>query len=128
MKDQPLGAPSQLLIFDTCPAGGMDAIVGGLYDARMSVLARKMGLHIYAAASSREEAQDGYRGNGLFTHALLDGLNNPAADANRDHSVSLVELGAYASRETTTISRQNQREQTPLIINFGKDNPVFQLQ
>ncbi|MFZ5563497.1 MAG: caspase family protein, partial [Thermodesulfobacteriota bacterium] len=41
---------SQLLIFDTCHAGGVDYIVSGLYDSRMSVLARKMGLHIYASA------------------------------------------------------------------------------
>ena len=35
---------SQLFIFDTCHAGGVDYIVSGLYDARMSVLAKKMGL------------------------------------------------------------------------------------
>lgn len=34
---------SQLLIFDTCHAGGVDNIIGGLYDARMSVMAKKMG-------------------------------------------------------------------------------------
>lgn len=39
---------SQLFIFDTCHAGGVDIIVSGLYDASMSVLAKKMGLHIYA--------------------------------------------------------------------------------
>ncbi|MDD5170100.1 MAG: caspase family protein, partial [Syntrophales bacterium] len=59
---------SQLLIFDTCHAGGVDSIVSGLYDARMSVLAKKMGLHIYASASDKQAAMDGYRGNGLFTY------------------------------------------------------------
>ena len=68
---------SQLFIFDTCHAGGVDYIVSGLYDARMSVLAKKkMGLHIYASANSKEAAMDGYQGNGLFTYTLLDGLNN----------------------------------------------------
>ncbi|MDD5170258.1 MAG: caspase family protein, partial [Syntrophales bacterium] len=67
---------SQLFIFDTCHAGGVDNIVSGLYDARMSVLARKMGLHIYASAGDRQSAMDGYKGNGLFTYTLLDGLNN----------------------------------------------------
>ena len=33
---------NQLLIFDTCHAGGVDWIVSGLYDARMSILARQM--------------------------------------------------------------------------------------
>ncbi|MEI7637138.1 MAG: caspase family protein [Syntrophus sp. (in: bacteria)] len=34
---------SQLFVFDTCHAGGVNTIVSGLYDARMSVLAKKMG-------------------------------------------------------------------------------------
>ncbi len=61
-------ALSQLFVFDTCHAGGMDSIISGLYDARMVVLAKKMGLHIYASASSTQEAMDGYKGNGLFTY------------------------------------------------------------
>jgi hypothetical protein len=47
-------------------AGGVDNIVSGLYDARMSVLAKKMGLHIYASAGSVQTALDGYQGNGLY--------------------------------------------------------------
>jgi hypothetical protein len=120
---------SQWFIFDTCHAGGVDAIVSGLYDARMSVLAKKMGLHIYASANSIQEAKDGYQGNGLFTYTLLDGLNNrKEADGNSDDKISLVELGAYAKQTTTGISKKIGHAQTPLIINFGKDNPVYQLQ
>ena len=37
---------SQLFIFDTCHAGGVDYIVSGLYDARMSVLAKDRASHI----------------------------------------------------------------------------------
>jgi DNA-binding beta-propeller fold protein YncE len=119
---------SQLFIFDTCHAGGVDAIVSGLYDARMSVLAKKMGLHIYASASSLQQALDGYQGNGLFTHTLLAGLNNNSnADRNRDRSVSLVELGEFTKTATVDLSKQIGHPQTPLIINFGKDNPVYQL-
>ncbi|MCK7510241.1 MAG: caspase family protein [Desulfobacterales bacterium] len=72
-------ALSQLFIFDTCHAGGVDNIVSGLYDARMSVLAKKMGLHIYASAGSVQTALDGYQGNGLYTHVLLMGLKNGSA-------------------------------------------------
>ncbi|MEI6154774.1 MAG: caspase family protein, partial [Deltaproteobacteria bacterium] len=119
---------SQLFIFDTCHAGGVDTIVSGLYDARMSVLAKKMGLHIYASANSLQEAMDGYKGNGLFTHVLLDGLNNNGkADTNKDKNISLVELGAYSKQTTTDLSKQVGHSQTPLIINFGKDNPVYKL-
>jgi WD40 repeat protein len=119
---------SQLFIFDTCHAGGVDTIVSGLYDARMSVLARKMGLHIYASASDRQSALDGYKGNGLFTHALLNGLdNNREADRNKDGKVSVVGLGSYSKEKTAGISREIGHAQTPLIINFGRDYPVYQL-
>jgi len=120
---------SQLLIFDTCHAGGVDTIISGLYDARMSVLAKKMGLHIYASANDKQAAMDGYKGNGLFTYALLDGLNNnKEADKYKDGKVSIVGLGEYARKMTTAISKQIGHEQTPLIINFGKDSPIYKLQ
>ncbi len=119
---------SQLFIFDTCHAGGVDYLVTGLYDARMSVLAKKMGLHIYASASGRQAAMDGYKGNGLFTHVLLDGLNNNrAADKNRDGKVSIVGLGEYSKKMTVNISRQIGHEQTPIIINFGKDSSLYKI-
>ncbi len=119
---------SQLFIFDTCHAGGVDYIVSGLYDARMSVLAKKMGLHIYASASDKQSALDGYQGNGLFTYTLLDGLNNKKeADKNKDNKISLVELGEYSKASTTEMSKKIGHAQTPLIINFGKDNAVYNL-
>lgn len=119
---------SQLFIFDTCHAGGVDYIVSGLYDARMSVLAKKMGLHIYASASDKQSALDGYEGNGLFTYTLLDGLNNKQeADTNQDKHISLTELGEYSKRITGEISNKIGHPQTPLIINFGKDSAVYNL-
>ena len=120
---------NQLFIFDTCHAGGVDTIVSGLYDARMSVLAKKMGLHIYASASDKQAAMDGYKGNGLFTHTLLDGLNNnKEADKNKNGTVSVVGLGEYSKKMTTNISKEIGHSQTPLIINFGKDSPIYKLQ
>ncbi len=118
----------QLLIFDTCHAGGVDYIVSGLYDARISVLAKKMGLHIYASASDKQAAMDGYKGNGLFTYTLLDGLaNNREADKYKDGLVSVVGLGGYSKKTTAAISKEIGHSQTPLIINFGKDYPLYKL-
>ena len=120
---------SQLFIFDTCHAGGVDTIISGLYDARMSVLAKKMGLHIYASANDKQSAIDGYQGNGLFTHTLLDGLNNnKEADKNKDGKITVVGLGEYSKNETSKISREIGHAQTPLIINYGKDNAIYKLQ
>lgn len=123
-----LKALNQLIIFDTCHAGGVDYIINGLYDARMSVLARKMGLHVYAAASSVQEAIDGYQGNGLFSHSLIKGLNNnQAADQNMNNEVSVVELGQYSKTQTVEISRRIGHRQIPLIISFGRDVPLYRL-
>ncbi len=119
---------SQLFIFDTCHAGGVDSIISGLYDARMSVLAKKMGLHIYASAGDTQSAMDGYRGNGLFTYTLLDGLNNNReADIYRGGTVTITGLGEYSKKKTAIISKEIGHEQTPLIINFGKDSPIYKI-
>jgi WD40 repeat protein len=119
-------ALNQLIVLDTCHAGGVDNIISGLYDARMSVLAKKMGLHIYASANTLQKAIDGYKGNGLFTYTLLDGLNNNRrADKNSDSKVSLFELGDYSRTRTMDISTGEGYKQEPMIRNFGKDNPVY---
>lgn len=117
---------SQLFIFDTCHAGGVDNIVSGLYDARMSVLAMKMGLHIFASAGSVQTAMDGYKGNGLYTYTLLQGIENGSdVDREKNGKVSVKELGLYSQKKTTEISAKLGHPQIPVIINFGLDNPLF---
>ncbi len=119
---------SQLFIFDTCHAGGVDNIVSGLYDARMSVLAKKMGLHIFASAGSVQTALDGFQGNGLYTHTLLQGIaRGSEVDAERDGTVTVTKLGRYSKDKTTEISARLGHPQTPFIINFGKDSPLFKV-
>jgi hypothetical protein len=121
-------ALTQLFILDTCYAGGIDGVVNGLYDSKVSVMARKAGLHIYAAANSVEQALDEYKGNGLFTHTLLKGLNNNRkADLQNDGKVSIADLGSFSQKLTGDISSKIGHEQTPLIINYGEDNELYLL-
>jgi caspase domain-containing protein len=117
-------ALNQLLIFDTCHAGGIDNLFSGLYDARMTVLAKRMGLHMYASASTKQEALDGYRGNGLFTYAVIDGLRNNA-DVNSDRKVTIKELGNYSRDLTVKISSKIGYKQTPVTVSFGNDHTLF---
>lgn len=120
---------NQLFIFDTCHAGGIDSIVDSLYEARMSLLARKMGVTLFTANGSVQEALDGYQGNGLFTHALLDGLNNNMqADQNNDQGISLGELGRYARQSATTLAEKIGFQQTPLIFQYGRDSLLYRFQ
>ncbi len=120
-------ALTQIYILDTCHAGGLDNFVSGLYDARMSVLARNMGLHMFASASSTQEAMDGYKGkNGMYTYTLLEGLNNNRnADDNKDGKVSIYELGSFSRKMTMKYSSETGHSQTPVINNFGKDTSVY---
>nr|VFK50345.1 MAG: Caspase domain-containing protein [Candidatus Kentron sp. TUN]VFK51505.1 MAG: Caspase domain-containing protein [Candidatus Kentron sp. TUN] len=126
---QRIPALSQTIILDTCHAGGvMDSLITDLYNARMSTLARRMGMHIYASASSMERALDGHKGNGLFTHTLLEGLrNNLEADRDNDKKVSVVEWGRFAKEKTAAIAKTLNHKQDPTIINFGRDRVVYEL-
>jgi hypothetical protein len=94
----------------------------------MSVLAKKMGLHIYASAGSLQAALDGYHGNGLYTHTLLEGLKNgPAVDKEKSGAVTVKNLGIYSRDMTAELSGKLGIPQTPLIINFGKDSRLFEV-
>jgi len=75
-----------IYVLDTCQSGGMGSVVSGLYDARISVLAKSLGMHILAGAKTSQDAIDNYKGNGLFTHFVLKGLQGKA-DKNKDKQV-----------------------------------------
>ena len=123
-------AMTQLLILDTCHSGGLDYKLSGLYDARMSVLAKNMGLHLFASAQATDVALDGKPGtNGLFTSKLLEGILG-AARKNEKGNISIMTLGDYAKTKTAEqISFKEKNaggviQQMPLIQHFGKDYPL----
>ena len=101
-------AQRQLVVLDTCHAGGFDRNLGALYDARLSVWARNMGIHVFASASERQGAIDGYKGNGLFTHVLLRALKGGEADANQDRTLSVAEIGAWSPRSDPAVGTTPQ--------------------
>jgi hypothetical protein len=127
-KSKAIKAMKQLLILDTCQAGGLDNKMSGLYDARMSGLAKNMGLHLYAAATATESALDGQDANknSIFTATLLEGLAGASAK-NTEGQISIVPLGQYVKTKTPEASRKayaNMTPQTPVIQHFGKDAPL----
>lgn len=107
----------QIYILDTCQAGGAGAFVPGLYDSRISVLARALGMHILAGSKTYQQAIDNYEGNGFFTHFLLKAFAGKA-DLNSDKKVSVLEVNPYLLRSMKAASRGKQE---PLIRNFGRD-------
>lgn len=117
-----LPALKQIFILDTCHAGGMGAAVSGLYDARISVLAKALGMHIFAGANMGQEALDTYKGNGLFTYFIIKGLEGQA-DQDLNKEVSVVEMKPYLERMVKEAAK-GTLEQTPYIRIFGDDFPL----
>ena len=122
-----VAAQRQLLVLDTCHSGGFDNNLAALYDARLSVWARNMGIHVFASAGARQGAIDGYRGNGLFTHVLLRALGSREADSNGDLTLWVSELGAYGRENTAKIAASLNQNQVPTIMRFGNDFPLVRL-
>ena len=124
-------AMRQLLVLDTCHAGGLNEQLSGLYDARMSVLAKNMGLHLYASASATELAMDGAPGeNSIFTSSLLASLRGMAQDDNDDTYISIVELGHYTRKGMLkTLSERYKKNvvQSPKFMHFGRDMPIYRV-
>ena len=118
-------AQRTVLVADTCHAGGIDQTLSGFYDSRMKVLARSSGMHVLASAESMEGAIDGYKGNGLFTHVILNGVRSGEADLDRNRVISVLELGTYGRRNTSGIARSLGYIQVPVLMRVGSDVPIF---
>lgn len=108
-------ALQQLLILDTCHAGGLNREVEAIYDVRLQSLARNSGLHILAGATSAQLAIDGSgTRNGLFTGALLD-------EVGRNPDASIRTMGEQAAILTRKRAEMRGRRQEPVMWSWGRD-------
>jgi len=107
----------QVYVLDTCQAGGLGNAVAGLYDARLSVLARSVGMHVITGARVSQFAADNFEGNGLFTHHLLAALRG-GSDTNGDQRITVFEIGPYLE---SAVRESSGGEQEVFIRNFGVD-------
>lgn len=93
-------AKVRLLIVDACRSGSLTRVKGGrvvpAFDVAEQESLRGEGMALLTASAAGEDAQESDAiGGSFFTHALVSGLRG-AADRNRDGSVALDELYAYA--------------------------------
>lgn len=58
--------------------------------------------------------------NGVFTYAVLNGLNSKAADANRDENISVNELKSYVFAEVELLT-QGKQHPTSRVKNLQND-------
>lgn len=127
-------AQKKLVVLDTCSAGALSnalqaaVLTRGLNQATaVKVLARAVGTTILSAATSEQEALEGYRGHGLFTFVVSESLKGKA-DLNRDGFVKTTELADYIDDEVPRLAEQIfGRKQFPTVAPSGQGFPVARL-
>jgi WD40 repeat protein len=93
----------RLLFVDTCRAGSA-------YNARLIKDASDSGIVAYSATNTQQDALElPNLGHGVFTAALLEGLNG-AADLAQEREVRVFDLGAFVERE---VRKATNGRQTP---------------
>lgn len=105
------GGPGTLRIVfvDACHAGELARPKGFVTAAAQDALDESQGSAVLAAAQWFEAAQESDAiGGSFFTHALVSGLRG-AADADGDGMVTLEELYAFVSRDTSSRTRRTTR-------------------
>jgi len=124
-------ATKKLIVLDTCNAGKLGESLqvalltrGMSDDTAMKILSRAVGSTILSAASSVQEALEGYQGHGLFTYVLTDGLKG-AADADKDGYVKTLELADYVDTKVPELAEKVFRhKQYPIVSPSGMGFPV----
>ncbi|MDD5169491.1 MAG: caspase family protein, partial [Syntrophales bacterium] len=124
-------ATKKLIVIDTCNAAALsDAIQvamltrGMSEDTAMKVLSRAVGSTIISASTSVQEALEGYRGHGLLTWVMVEGLQGKA-DADKDGFIKTTELANYVDDEVPKIAEQHFRKaQYPTVSPSGQAFPI----
>lgn len=124
-------ASKKLVVLDTCSAGQLgDAIQVAMLtrgmsdDTAMKVLSRAVGSTVLSAATSVQEALEGYKGHGLFTYVIAEGLNG-AADADKDGFVKTLELADYVDNQVPELAdKVFQHKQYPIVSPTGQGFPL----
>ena len=127
-------ASKKLVVLDTCNAGKMGDVLqmamltrGMSEDTAMKVLSRAVGSTILSAASSVQEALEGYKNHGLFTWVVVDGLNG-AADTDRDGFVKTLELADYVDNQVPELAeRVFHHKQFPIVSPTGQGFPLVRV-
>lgn len=124
-------AAKKLIVLDTCNAGKLgDALQvamltrGMSEDTAFKVLSRAVGSTVLSAANSQQEALEGYRGHGLFTYVISEGLQGKA-DLDKDGFVKTIELASYVEDEVSELAEKVfHRKQYPVVSPSGQGFPL----
>lgn len=133
LKELVANIPStkKLIVIDTCNAGQLGQAMqtalltrGMSEDTAMKVLSRAVGSTILSASTSVQEALEGYQGHGLFTWALVQGMQGKA-DKGKTGYVRTTDLAAYVEDEVPNLAEKIfRRAQFPTVSISGHGFPV----
>jgi hypothetical protein len=126
-----ISATKKFIVLDTCNAGklgeGLQVAMltrGMSEDTAVKVLSRAIGTTILSAATSQQEALEGYKDHGLFTYVIAQGLSGKA-DADKDGFVKTSELSNYVEEEVPELAEKMfQHKQYPVVSPSGQSFPI----
>jgi hypothetical protein len=122
-------AQKQLLLLDACHSGGAVESFAMLRDAATEKailqLARSAGITVLAASGTEQSAAEfGQLGHGVFTFAVLEGLDG-LADGKKDGKITVKEIEAYLNDRVPALTLQYRGvEQYPNSYGRGQDFPI----
>jgi WD40 repeat protein len=124
---QEINAQKQVFILDACQsAGALEtvAVRGAAEEKAIAQLARSTGTFWITATGSNQFATEFEKlGHGIFTYALLDGING-AGDANGDKKLTVRELSTFIENKVPELSEKYKGSaQFPSAYSFGNDFP-----
>lgn len=121
-------AQKAVVLLDTCNAGAFSgsSMRGLVAKTAIYKLVRATGRATIMASSDDQAAMEGYRGHGVFTWALIEGIKG-AADTlgNKDQATSINEIAEFVVETVPKITMEQwQYEQFPMHNLSGSSFPL----
>jgi hypothetical protein len=116
-----------ILLVDACYAGSMLTAFRGYEDRKaLAVLGRSAGVHLmFASARDQHASEVAELGHGVFSYALLKGLNGDAALRTAERRVTVLGLMSYIRDQLPDLGKKYGLEiQDPVIYSNGMDFPI----
>ncbi len=122
-------AMKSIVLLDTCNSGtftlSRPGARGMATKAAIDRLVKATGRATIVASKGDQVAYEGYKGHGVFTWVVLQGLSE--ADRNSDKVVSIFELATYISEKLPDLTDQAfGYEQVPQVLLQGEDFPFLE--
>jgi len=129
-KLQKIKANKQLVIVDACQSGALTtafALRGAAEEKALAQLARSSGIHLFASTQQEQFASEFKElGHGVFTYALLKGMEGAADGLPKDGKVTIYELKTYLDDQIPELTKRYKGEaQYPSTFSKGQDFPII---